>query len=321
MERRERILGGLFGVAVGDALGVPVEFVSRERLRKKPVQGMTGYGTHNQPPGTWSDDTSLTLCLAESLVEAGYDLEDVGRRFVRWYREGYWTPYGRVFDIGGTTRQAILRLEAGVEPGLAGPRDEMSNGNGSLMRILPAALYFADSEESAMRAAVCQTSCLTHGHPRSQLACFLYSLLVKELLAGSTPRIACAKVRERAHEACANTVLAGELAHFKRLLNGSLPGLPEKEIRSDGYVVSTLEAAVWCLLNYTTFADTVLAAVNLGGDSDTTGAVAGGLAGVCYGYRSIPDSWLQQLARFGDILALAERFASLPIFDPGTDRT
>jgi len=321
VDRCERILGGLFGVAVGDALGVPVEFVSRERLRKKPVQGMTGYGTHNQPPGTWSDDTSLTLCLAESLVEAGYDLEDVGRRFVRWYREGYWTPYGRVFDIGGTTRQAILRLEAGVAPTLAGPRDEMSNGNGSLMRILPVALYFAGSEESAMREAVCQISCLTHGHPRSQLACFLYSLLAKELLAGSTPGAACDKMRERAPDLCADTALAGELSHFERLLNGSLPGLPEKAIRSDGYVVSTLEAAVWCLLNHTTFADTVLAAVNLGGDSDTTGAVAGGLAGVCYGYRSIPDSWLQQLARFGDILALAERFASLPIFDPGTDRT
>jgi len=252
---------------------------------------------------------------------SGYDPADAGRRFVRWYREGHWTPHGRVFDIGGTTRQAILRLEAGVAPTLAGPRDEMSNGNGSLMRILPAVLYFADSQESAMREAVCHISCLTHGHPRSQLACFLYSLLAKELLAGNIPRAAYEKMRERASKLCADTVLAGELLHFERILNGSLPGLPEKEIRSDGYVVSTLEAAVWCLLHHTTFADTVLAAVNLGGDADTTGAVAGGLAGVCYGYPSIPDGWLRQLARCGDILALAERFASLPVLDPGTDRT
>ncbi|MCL6478682.1 MAG: ADP-ribosylglycohydrolase family protein [Peptococcaceae bacterium] len=311
MDKRERILGGLFGVAVGDALGVPVEFVSREELHKKPVQEMTGYGTHYQPPGTWSDDTSLTLCLAESLVEAGYNLADAGKRFVRWYREGYWTPYGRAFDIGGATRRAILRLKGGVDPALAGPDDEMSNGNGSLMRILPAALYFAGSEVKVMREAVCKISCLTHGHPRSQLACFLYALLVRELLAGNAPGLAYEKMRERAPELCAKTALAGELPHFERILNGSLPGLPEREIRSDGYVVSTLEAAVWCLLNNATFSDTVLSAVNLGGDSDTTGAVAGGLAGVYYGYGAIPRKWLERLARFEEILALFEKFASL----------
>ncbi len=154
---------------------------------------MSGYGTHCQPLGTWADDTSLTLSLGESLVEAGYDLEDAGRRFVRWYCEGYWTPHGEVFDIGGTTRQAILRLERGVEPALVGPDDEMSNGNGALMRILPAVLYFAESEEEEMREAVCQVSCLTHGHPRSQLACFLYALMVRELLAGLAPAPACRK--------------------------------------------------------------------------------------------------------------------------------
>ncbi|ACA58884.1 ADP-ribosylglycohydrolase family protein [Candidatus Desulforudis audaxviator] len=311
VNKRERILGGLFGVTVGDALGVPVEFVSREDLRKKPVQEMFGYGTHHQPPGTWSDDTSLTLCLVESLVEAGYNLADAGKRFVRWYREGYWTPYGRAFDIGGATRQAILRLEGGVDPALAGPDDEMSNGNGSLMRILPAALYFAESEVEAMREAVCKISCLTHGHQRSQLACFLYALLANELLAGNTPGLAYEKMRERAPELCAGTALAGELPHFERILNGSLPGLPGREIRSDGYVVSTLEAAAWCLLNNATFSDTVLSAVNLGGDSDTTGAVAGSLAGVYYGYGAIPRKWLERLARFEEILALFEKFASL----------
>lgn len=311
MDSGERILGGLFGVAVGDTLGVPVEFVSREELRKKPVQEMIGYGTHHQPPGTWSDDTSLTLCLVESLVEAGYDPADAGKRFVRWYREGCWTPYGRVFDIGGATRRATTRLEDGVDPALAGTDDEMSNGNGSLMRILPAALYFAENEEEEMRDAVCKISCLTHRHPRSQLACSLYALLANELLAGNTPGAACERMRERAPELCAKNALAGELPHFERILNGSLPGLPEREIRSDGYVVSTLEAAVWCLLNNETFPDTVLSAVNLGGDSDTTGAVAGGLAGVYYGYGAIPWNWLEGLARFEEILALGEKFASL----------
>lgn len=154
-------------------MGVPVEFIDRRQLREKPVKDMIGYGTHNQPPGTWSDDTSLTLCLAESLCEAGFDPADAGKRFVMWYREGHWTPFGRVFDIGSTTRQAILRLESGINPVLAGLEDERSNGNGSLMRILPASLYFAKSEDAVTVDAVCKISCLTHGHPRSQLGCVL----------------------------------------------------------------------------------------------------------------------------------------------------
>lgn len=109
----ERSVGGITGVAIGDALGVPVEFKSRRDLHDDPVTDMIGYGTYNQPPGTWSDDTSLTLCLAESLSEAGYNPDDIAKRFVKWYREGYMTPYGEAFDIGGTTRQAILRLEEG----------------------------------------------------------------------------------------------------------------------------------------------------------------------------------------------------------------
>lgn len=315
MDMDERILGGIFGVAVGDALGVPVEFMSRQELRKKPVSEMTGYGSHNQPPGTWSDDTSLTLCLVESLCEAGYDLADTGKRFVRWYREGYWTPFGDVFDIGNTTRQAILRLECGIDPVLAGMADERSNGNGSLMRILPASLYFAGSEDRVMYDAVCKISCLTHGHPRSQLGCVLYSLLVQELLKGGRPGSAYQEMIIRAQKVCEGSVIAGELTNYRRILNGSLPGLTEKEIRSDGYVVSTLEAAIWCLLNNSDFSGTVLAAVNLGADSDTTGAVAGGLAGICYGFSSIPQTWLEKLVRFDEILVLGKCFAAVCLKD------
>lgn len=160
MYKEEKIIGGILGLAIGDALGVPVEFISRQELRKKPVKEMTGYGTHSQPPGAWSDDTSLTLCLVESLCEAGYDLADTGKKFVRWYREGYWTPFGDVFDIGNATRQAILTLERGIDPALAGLADEWSNGNGSLMRILPASLYFAEYEDKVLFNSVCKISSL-----------------------------------------------------------------------------------------------------------------------------------------------------------------
>ena len=176
---------GIMGVAVGDALGVPVEFMSRNMLNAKPVTDMLGYGTHNQPEGTWSDDSSLTFCLVESLCR-GFDLQDIGRRFVRWFDEGYWTPHGAVFDIGNATSRAISRLRAGVAPAQAGGTDEYSNGNGSLMRILPVALYFANFETEELLNATHRISCLTHAHPRSQMACGLYNMMIVELLKGAS---------------------------------------------------------------------------------------------------------------------------------------
>ncbi|WP_238457786.1 ADP-ribosylglycohydrolase family protein [Desulforamulus ferrireducens] len=304
---REKVLGGMLGVVVGDALGLPVQFLSREEVRQNPIHGMTGYGTFNTPPGTWSDDTSLTLCLAESLSSKGYQPEDIALRFLRWYREGYWTPFGEAFDIGGATREAMEQLMAGIPPLEAGPNHERSNGNGSLMRILPAVLYFAHAPESEMLQRVCEVSRITHGHPRSQLACCLYALLVKELLAGKAPLEAYREMRDK-ESIFIGTPMEKELPHFQRLLSGLLPSLPEGAIKSGGYVVDTLEAAIWCLLNHTDFRSTLLAAVNLGEDTDTVGAVTGGLAGVLYGKSAIPAEWLAVISGYQDIEALCRRF-------------
>lgn len=141
MSQRDRILGALWGAIVGDALGVPVEFQHRGTLQAAPVLGMRGFGSHNQPPGTWSDDSSMTLCTIESLLETGFDTDDMGRRFVDWYNAERWTPWGKVFDIGMTTRSALLAVARGTKAELAGGITESSNGNGSLMRILPVALH------------------------------------------------------------------------------------------------------------------------------------------------------------------------------------
>lgn len=309
MKPEQRIVGGILGVVVGDALGLPVQFLPREEVRENPITEMTGYGTFDTPPGTWSDDSSLTLCLLESLSEKGYDPRDIGDRFIRWYQEGYWTPFGEAFDIGRATREAMENLLDGVEPLKAGRTDEGSNGNGSLMRILPAALYFAKFEETEMIKRICEISCITHGHPRSQLACCLYALLVKELLGGKEPASAYNIMRKKATLLFAGTDLAGELPYFERVIDGTLPGLREVEINSSGYVVDTLEAAIWCLLNNQNFADTLLAAVNLGEDTDTVGAVTGGLAGVYYGYNSIPNEWLKSISHLKQILDLSKRFA------------
>lgn len=299
------ILGGLLGHLVGDALGVPVEFQPRSARQADPVTGMRGYGTHNQPPGTWSDDGSLTLCTASSLVESGYDLNDAAARFVRWLDEGYWTQHGWAFDIGYTTRRAIDRLRQGAPPVEAGGQREQDNGNGSLMRILPLALRFPNLPAPELLARAHALSCLTHAHPRSQLACGFYTILATRLLAGQTPKDAYAAAIELTQPAYSHPPFAPELPHYQRVFSGHIADLPEDDIRSSGYVVHTLEASLWCLLRHDSYASAVLAAVNLGEDTDTTGAVTGGLAGIAFGSDAIPAEWIDVLARLDDVQLLA----------------
>lgn len=312
----------LLGLAVGDALGVPVEFKDRASRRADPVAGMRGYGTHHQPPGTWSDDSSLTFCLAETLALPGGltgppDLADFGRRAINWLDNAYWTATGETFDVGGATRTAIQRLKAGVAPAQAGPRTEQDNGNGALMRILPLAFHATWQAENldlnAAWALTEEVANATHGHPRSTLGCFLYLLLAHFLLKGYAPAAAYQRARAQANawlHSSAKGPVFYEWPHYGDWLDGSLPGRPEAEIHSSGYVVHTLEAALWCLLRHDTYAATVLAAVNLGSDTDTTGAVAGGLAGLAYGEAAIPAEWRAALARRADIEDLAARLAA-----------
>jgi ADP-ribosylglycohydrolase len=309
----------LLGLAVGDALGVPVEFIGREARRRDPVVDMRGYGTHHQPAGTWSDDSSLTFCLAETLARPGGrtgmpDLADFGRRAINWLDMSYWTAHGQVFDVGNATRYAIQNLRAGVAPTKAGPRSETDNGNGALMRILP--LVFHDIWQAkildlnAAWALTEATASVTHGHPRSSLGCFLYLLVARGLVAGLSPAAAYEQMRELATPWLQNVTIPAvvEDKHYQWwVLSGKLAEQPESNISSSGYVVHTLEAALWCLLKHDTYAATVLAAVNLGDDTDTTGAVAGGLAGLAYGEAAIPAEWLATLVRRADIEDLAAR--------------
>jgi ADP-ribosylglycohydrolase len=307
--RTERILGGLWGAVVGDALGVPVEFQSRLRLQREPVVGMREYGTHGQPRGTWSDDSALLLCTVASLLE-DFDTSDLGRRFVRWRDEGYWAAHGVVFDIGGTTSRAIDALRRGAVPEDAGPRDSRSIGNGSLMRILPIALCFAEPTTAHLLDCAHRASRLTHGHPRAQMACGLYCLLAVGLLAGLDPPAAYADAVAQALLYYRQPPFAAELPHFQRLWSLGLAELPESEIRSDGYAIHTLEASVWCLLTARSYAEAVLRAVNLGDDSDTTATVTGGLAGLHWGLEAVPRGWIEQIARREAIEQLFADFVS-----------
>lgn len=304
------IKSALFGVAVGDALGVPVEFESREEIRREPVTGMTGYGTHDLPPGTWSDDSSLTFCLAEALTQ-GFDVNAIGLNFVKWHREAFWTAQGEVFDVGTATRKAIDRLARGMQADKAGPVDEASNGNGSLMRILPLMFYMNGMPLTERFEITRQVSSITHGHIRSVIACFYYLEFARKIIEGKDKFDIYREMQ---------TVISGHLSAllidpaevviFDRLLKDDISLLPEEKIQSSGYVIHTLEAAVWCLLTTGSYHEAVLRAVNLGQDTDTTAAVTGGLAGLLYGFDDIPESWIRQTARRKDIEELAERLAA-----------
>ena len=301
------MLGGLWGSLVGDALGVPVEFQNRDTRRIDPVIGMRGYGIHNQPPGTWSDDGALLLCSAESLMEKGFDLNDMGARFIRWYEDGYWGAHGEVFDIGNTTAAALTRICDELPAEQAGGRDLYDNGNGSLMRILPVALASLSEADAVFVDRICRSSSNTHGHARSQSACVFHGFVARELMRAQPAQQAMSNAVARFKAIYENHSESGA---FRELLSRDIASMHETEIRSGGYVMETLTASLWCLLTTDTFADCVLKAVNLGSDTDTTGCVAGGLAGLYYGVASIPDEWLQALPRQTEVESLLSFFVA-----------
>ncbi|WP_069649352.1 ADP-ribosylglycohydrolase family protein [Caloranaerobacter ferrireducens] len=305
---KNKILGAILGFCVGDALGVPVEFKSREELKKEPVTDMIGYGTYNQPPGTWSDDTSLTLCLVESLCN-GLDLEDIGERFVRWYYDSYWTPYNKTFDVGNTTKEAIIKISKGVSPEQAGLDDEHSNGNGSLMRVLPLAFYLKNFKDEEKYNVIYKISSITHKHSRSILACSIYVEYAINLLKGYSKKEAYKNMKENIINFYSNTVFRNEFDSYNRILEHDIARLKKEEIKSSGYVVDTLEAVFWCFLNRDGYKEIVLTAVNLGNDTDTIAAITGGLAGIYYGIEAIPKKWIDAVARKKDIIKLAEKFS------------
>ncbi|WP_394772533.1 ADP-ribosylglycohydrolase family protein [Mucilaginibacter sp.] len=300
----------LLGIAIGDALGVPVEFKKRQTLLQNPVKGMLGYGTHNQPAGTFSDDSSLAFCLAEALLSE-FNLQAIADNFVEWYTEGFWTAHGEVFDVGIATRQSISRLMRGTDPELAGGFEENDNGNGSLMRILPLLVYIQDKPVKERFEITKQVSSLTHGHIRSVIACFYYLEFARLLVEG--------KNKFEAYKELQISIInylnflsinSFEIELFDRLLQASIHEVPQNDIFSSGYVLHTLEAAIWCLLTTSSYEEATLKAANLGDDTDTTAAVTGGLAGLLYGFESIPPKWMAQLARRTDIEALAKRLAA-----------
>ena len=297
-------LDGVMGVIIGDALGCPVQFMERDELKARgTVTGMEGHGTYDMPEGTWTDDGSMTLATLDSIKTLGeVDLEDIMTSFVNWYEDGEYTPFGESFDIGNTCSIAIENYERDHNLLTCGRTSAHSNGNGSLMRIMPVCLYAYDrglEDEDAVKL-VQAVSALTHNHARSKMACGLYYFCVCSVLEGDGSLIDRLKSGLDQGFAFYEKDIAnrGELSFYGRLRNlNEFAAMGESEIKSTGYVVDSLEAAIWALINTDNFRDCELKAVNLADDSDTIGAIAGGLAGLYYGYDNMPDDWLKVIQR------------------------
>ena len=307
MKNADIWLNGIMGVIIGDALGCPVQFRTREEVARHPITGMRGYGTFNLPEGSWTDDSSLTIALLESICRTRtIDLDDIMENFMKWLYDGEFTPYGQSYDIGRGTMQAIDRYRRNRNAKKCGGDEEWNNGNGSLMRILPACIYCSEmairggfSERDAIDT-IHAVGSLTHAHIRSNIGCGLYYFMVKEILTGD------GSLPERLQDGLSSgfsfyeSCLAdkGNLHYYDRLRDlAAFKDLPADKIKSGGYVVDSLEAAVWSLITTDGFETALLKVVNLGDDTDTVGAIAGGLAGLFYGYSAIPEEWLSAIKR------------------------
>lgn len=299
---RDRYLGALLGLAVGDALGTTLEFTEPGTFT--PITDMVGGGPFALKPGQWTDDTSMALCLAESLAECGgFDPLDQMQRYVRWWKEGHWSSTGRCFDIGNTTSASLRRFMASGDP-IAGRTDDYASGNGSLMRLAPVAMYFAHDPALAVQMAA-ESSRTTHGGRAAVDACRYFAALLVGLLAGRPKEEVLSE-----HYAPVAGLWEAQPLHpeVAQVAGGSFRRKAPPELRAGrGYVVHTLEAALWAFASTDDFASGALAAVNLGEDADTTGAVYGQVAGAWYGVRGIPEGWVGRVARRGEIEGVGER--------------
>lgn len=290
-DRRQRIAGGLIGLLVGDALGVPYEFnppvaiPAEHLLEYQPPPGFQR--SHARvPPGTWSDDGAQALCLLASLLHCkALDLGDFSRRLLNWYEHGYMAVDNDVFDVGVATSLALRRLREGAAPEVSGGSAENSNGNGSLMRVLPLALWHRGSDAELVADAQRQ-SLVTHGHPRSQVCCALYCLMARRLLDGST-----APWPEAV--AIARRFYADDSVEREELEFSIRPDVPQRG-NGTGYVVDCLRSAVTCL-EQPDYERAVRMAIRMGHDTDTTACVVGGLAGIRHGVAAIPLRWRENL--------------------------
>jgi ADP-ribosyl-[dinitrogen reductase] hydrolase len=294
MDERNRFRGCLLGLACGDAVGTTAEFTRRGSF--PPVTDMVGGGCFQLKPGEWTDDTSMALCLATSLTERGrFDAEDQMQRYWKWVDEGYLSSNGRCFDVGNTVYDALERYRQTGEP-FSGSTDPYSAGNGCIMRLAPVPLFFYPDRDQILDFSG-QSARTTHGAQECIEACQLFGAMLFQALSGAS--------KEEILLGHGVTDLTSE--GLQAIARGDYRAKAEGDIDGSGYVVRSLEAALWCFFHTTSFQEAILRATNLGNDADTTAAVCGQVAGAHYGESGIPGSWLQRLVLREEIATLADQ--------------
>ncbi|MBR1376287.1 MAG: ADP-ribosylglycohydrolase family protein [Bacilli bacterium] len=303
-----KALDGMLGFAIGDAMGVPIEFMDREILLAKPVTKMLGYGNYEIEKGHWSDDTSMSLATMDSLTKCKkLDLNDMMKRFCKWVNDGEYSSTGFAYDIGVCTKMALIRYyNDKMAPLKCGGKGISENGNGSLMRMFPIA-YFAYKKgltNEQIEYLAITSSSITHAHEISTLSCYIYLMYINFILNGYDKYDSYNKLKEIDYSMFKRETLKP----FKRILGSDISKLTIDDIKSTGYVLYTLEAVLWVILNTNNYAEAIVGAINLGGDTDTIGAITGSIAGLLYGTKSIPENWINDLKEYNYLQKMCSKF-------------
>lgn len=308
---QQRIRDAMLGLAIGDAMGVPVKSVSRESLKRNPVTGYRGHGSYDVSVGTWAGATSMSIATLDSLSE-GLNYSDIMDKFVDWTKNATYTASNKVFDIDNTVYNALANYRGGNPPLQCGQCSENDNGNASLMRILPAVFYikekipFKNMDEKM--EIIYNISSLTHGHTRSKIACGIYAIVMQTVIDKNSEKYVHEDIQSALRSARRYYSNSSEISYYNQLFSQNFAQIPESEIKTTEYVVDTLEAAIWCVLNSNSYRDCILKAVNLGDDTDTVAAVAGSIAGCIY---DIPQDLIDGLTWHEEIERLCDKFLGI----------
>lgn len=302
-----KIVNALIGHALGDAMGTPMEFFNRKYLQENRVKEMLGnIGQHKEPVGSWSDDTSMELATIDSIInKKTIDYDDIMNNFLLWIEQGKYTPTNHAFGVGRTCLMSIYNYKKGKPSLECGSNDIKHMSNGSLMRILPVALYSYSKKLSIEDIEILTNniSSLTHRQEAVRFACFIYVMYIIDLLNGHNKEEAYINMKNRNYNYSDTTINL-----YNRLLKEDIRKLNINDINSSGYIVDTLEASFWCLLTNSSYEDTIVEAINLGQDTDTIACISGAMAGIIYGYDNIPNRWLEKLQQKDYLLNLFIKF-------------
>jgi ADP-ribosylglycohydrolase len=302
----------IFGFAVGDALGVPFEFLEADEIDFKFSDEMAEFGTYHQPAGTFSDDTSMMCCMIEAMIQDG-KTKTMADNFLKWKNENFWTANGEVFDIGNTIKVALNAYEKTGDISGAATNNEYSCGNGSLMRILPLLPYIMDKSLDEKFKYIKSVSCITHGHIRTAIACFIYLELAQHIFEQGKihkPRFAAFLSRTILTFLENNPETKDEVKNFEILFTNLPARIPREQLSNSGYVVDSLILAIHCFFRYNRYEMGVWYAISFGGDTDTNAALTGALYTLYGGKKEIPARWLNKLVKKEELENLSQRWAS-----------